>query len=80
MTESKCWKCGEPGHYAYACTLMTRAENYAEHVSRIAAIVGRWIGQEISTEEKRAKISEENVQWYGPDVSRRLVYAPNFDG
>jgi hypothetical protein len=76
MTQSDCWKCGEPGHLAYTCTLQLRAASHAEHMARIAVIVERWIAGKISTETKRIRISEENVQWYGPDVPRRLVYAP----
>lgn len=73
---SNCYKCGDPGHYAAHCTLATRAADHAEHLARIAAIIDRWVGGEISIEQKRIKISDENVQWYGAEVPRNLVYAP----
>lgn len=76
MRDSDCWKCGEPGHFAASCTLQLRATSYAEHMARIAATVDRWISREISIEKKRVLVSDENVQWYGPDVPRHLVYAP----
>ena len=73
---SNCYKCGDPDHYAAACTLSTRADNPDEHQARIAAIIDRWIRGEISIEQKRIKISDENVQWYGDGVPRHLVYSP----
>lgn len=74
---SNCYRCGEPGHYAYDCQLNLRALDHAEHMARIAEIVGQWVAGEITREQKRCKISDENVQWHGADVPRHLVYAPS---
>lgn len=71
-----CYKCGEPGHFAANCVLSLRALDHAEHMARIAAIVDQWVSGEITREQKRSKISDENEQWYGADVPRHLVYAP----
>ena len=73
---ANCWKCGDPGHLAYDCQLSLRAADAAEHLARIAAFVDKWVTGDLGIEQKRIKISDENVQWHGADCPRNLVYAP----
>jgi zinc knuckle protein len=71
-----CYKCGDPGHFTASCALNLRAIDYAEHMSRIARIVDRWVDGELSIDLKRIKISDENQLWYGPDCPRHLIWRP----
>jgi hypothetical protein len=71
---NECFNCGEQGHWKDACPTMARAGSHQEHMSRIEALVDRWVNHEITVEQKRTAISHENLQWYGPECPRRLIW------
>lgn len=58
-----CFRCGEEGHWADHCPLNHPATTKAEHESRIAAFVERWIDGKILTHQKRQLIETENRMW-----------------
>ena len=67
-----CYNCGSPDHWKDACPIAVRAGSYAEHMARIASFVDRWVNGDMTIEQKRTAIGQENVQWYGPGCPSRL--------
>lgn len=73
-TTGDCFRCGEPGHWAANCPMLVRAAEPAEHLARIGSFVAKWIDGQMSTEEKRIAIGQENMLWYGDACPIRLRY------
>lgn len=82
---SDCYRCGQPGHNRNQClngtTLPGRvvasdapepryAGSYDEHMARIKDAVRRWHEGEISLDDKRRMISDENIRWHGVTAAR----------
>ena len=72
-----CYRCEQPGHLAADCPESMPAASSDEHEARIARYVRRWINGEITTEQKRRFISDENRMWHGSKCPPPLTYPRN---
>ena len=69
-----CYHCEEPGHFAANCPVTAVAGSFEEHLARIDRFVARWVDRELTTEQKRRLISDENTLYYGSACPPRLQY------
>lgn len=71
---SRCFRCGQPGHWADNCHLLSRAASEKEHTQRIQDFIDLWAEGKINTEQKRLAIGTENELWHGSNCPRHLKY------
>ncbi len=57
-----CFRCGQPGHWVQNCELKPAATR-AEHEERIRKFGDRYAEKELTQEEKRRLIKQENELW-----------------
>lgn len=74
MASITCYHCGQAGHFVAECPQMVPASSFGEHMARIDAYVGQWARHEISRDQKRKMISDENLLWYGPSCRKALTW------
>ena len=71
-----CFNCGSTDHWRDACPLALRADSYEEHLGRISGFVDQWADGDMTIEQKRLAIGQENMQWYGSACPSRLRWPP----
>lgn len=69
---SRCYRCGDAGHWAEACPHNERAANRADHLDRIAGYAAKCAAGQITAFDKRRMIEAENKLWYGDDLPPSL--------
>lgn len=86
VESARCFGCGEMGHLKSSCPTTPalhggvryappRAATFEAHLGRIQAHVEDWHGGLIDMYEKRRRIADENLSWYGPSGLSRLINA-----
>ena len=69
-----CYHCGEPGHFVAECPKTVPASSHEEHMARIDSYVTMWHRGEITRDQKRKMISDENLLYYGTACPRKLIW------
>ena len=77
-----CYTCGSDDHLYRDCPGREtrppagvakpggRADTFEEHMERIDGYVALWHGRQITMQQKRRAIADENLQWYGGPMTR----------